>query len=93
MGWSITPYPYERLAKRGDTEESNIIDYIQRIPIPSQSQRYLDIKMISSLLLEQAVSQDIPIILGAQLNRGTEGGLSSLREGGDIEQDANLVLA
>jgi DNA primase catalytic core len=75
-----------------------IVDYIQRIPLkrPSQGQRYLDIKVISDLLLQQAVSLNIPIILGAQLGRGQITGskikLDNMRESGDIEQDANLVL-
>lgn len=85
------------LAKGGDTG-AVIVDYIQKIPLlrPSQGQRYLDIKQVSALLLEQAVSQEIPIILGAQLNRNSAGGapkLQDMRESGDIEQDANLVLA
>jgi len=82
------------LAKKGDTG-AVIVDYIQRIPVPSQSQRYLDIKLISSRLLEQAVRLDIPIILGAQLGRSQDGSkprLDNMRESGDIEQDANLVL-
>jgi replicative DNA helicase len=72
------------------------IDYIQKIPIPAQSQRYLDIKLVSEIMLKQAVSLDIPIILGAQIKRGSTAGepsLADLREGGDIEQDANLVLS
>jgi DNA primase catalytic core len=75
-----------------------IVDYIQKIPLssPSQGQRYLDLKHISGLLLQQAVSTDLPIILGAQLGRGQGFGskirLDNLRESGDIEQDANLVI-
>ena len=83
------------LARKGNTG-AVIVDYIQRIPTQSQSQRYLDIKIISSRLLEQAVQLDIPIILGAQLNRSqdnTKPRLENLRESGDIEQDANLVLS
>lgn len=85
------------LAKRGETG-AVIVDYIQKIPLlrSSQNQRYLDIKQISGLLLEQAVSLDIPLILGAQLGRdkvsGSRPRLDNLRESGDIEQDANLVL-
>jgi len=82
------------LAKRGDTG-AVIVDYIQRIPTQSQSQRYLELKAISGRLLEQAVQLDIPIILGAQLNRKEDNSkprLDNLRESGDIEQDANLVL-
>jgi replicative DNA helicase len=77
-----------------------IVDYIQKIPLlrPAQSQRYLDLKIVSSLLLEQAVTQDIPLILGSQLNRASTGRqdkrprLEDMRESGDIEQDANIVL-
>lgn len=96
-------YPVEDLAtvigllhKRGDTG-AVIVDYIQKIsPGQAQSQRYLDIKLVSSKLVERAVKLKIPIILGAQLGRGTEGSkprLDNLRESGDIEQDANLVLS
>jgi DNA primase catalytic core len=86
----------DTLARRGDTG-AVIVDYIQRIPLgrKSEGQRYLDIKYISSLLLEQAVRHDIPIILGAQLTRDRTGSpvrLDNLRESGDIEQDASLVL-
>lgn len=59
----------------------------------------LEIKRTSDLLLEQAVACDLPVILGAQLGRGDGKGkgservrLDNLRESGDIEQDANLVL-
>jgi DNA primase len=96
-------YPVEDLAtvisllnQRGDTG-AVIVDYIQKIsPGQAQSQRYLDIKLISSRLVERAVKLKIPIILGAQLGRGTDGSkpkLENLRESGDIEQDANLVLS
>jgi len=86
----------DTLATRGDVG-AVIVDYIQRIPLgrKSDGQRYLDIKYISSLLLEQAVSHDIPIILGAQLTRDKTGSrpkLDNMRESGDIEQDANIVL-
>lgn len=95
--------PAEDLAKtigllaKGGEAGAVIVDYIQRIPVLRPAgQRYLDIKLASSLLLEQAVSKDIPIILGAQLgrDRGSDSKvkLDNLRESGDIEQDANLVL-
>ena len=48
------------------------------------------------LLLDTAVRTDLPIILGAQLGRDKDSKdkvkLDNLRESGDIEQDANLVL-
>lgn len=78
-----------------------IIDYIQKVPLrqPLAGQRYQEIKRVSELMLEQAVTQGVPILLGAQLGRspGTTRGkarvrLDNLRESGDIEQDAALVL-
>lgn len=78
-----------------------LVDYIQNV-YPRQSsqasQRYLVVKEACRLLREQAVSREIPIILGAQLNRASVARsnkrplLTDLRESGDIEQEANLVL-
>lgn len=84
------------LARRGEIG-AVYVDYIQKIPLrqPLQ-QRYVEIKRVSELLLQQAVQQDIPIILGAQLGRATgqksKVTLDNLRESGDIEQDSSLVL-
>ena len=85
-----------QLVRKEDTG-AIIVDYIQKIPTATPaSQRYLEVKEASSLLLEQAVQLDVPIILGAQLGRGAAGQsrpkLEDLRESGDLEQDANLVL-
>ncbi len=83
------------LSSRGEIG-AVLVDYIQKVPLskPLQGPRYLDIKRVSELLLEQAIGQDIPLLMGAQFNRqaGEEPKLSDLRESGDIEQDANLVL-
>lgn len=78
-----------------------LIDYIQKIPLRDESKygtRQTDIQRISQLILDQAIRQDIPIILGAQFNRaglaqkGIPPRLENIREAGDIEQDANLVI-
>jgi len=76
------------------------IDYIQRIPVDNRAgQRYLEIKEVSAQLLDQAIALEAPVIMGAQLGRPNKGQgessiikLSNLRESGDIEQDAHLVL-
>ncbi len=74
------------------------VDYIQKIPLQASSagQRYLDIQRVSGQLLDVAVRQDVPLVLGAQLGRDKDlrdkVRLDNLRESGDIEQDANLVL-
>lgn len=84
------------LASRGKVG-AVYVDYIQKIPLQQPlQQRYIEIKRVSELLLRQAVQQDIPIILGAQLGRATgqksKVSLDNLRESGDIEQDSSLVL-
>jgi replicative DNA helicase len=91
------------LARQGEVG-AVFIDYIQKIPLqnPTGGQRYQEIKRVSELLLEQAKTLDLPIIMGAQLTRPASKDktskadrvvrLENLRESGDIEQDANLVL-
>lgn len=75
------------------------IDYIQKVKSKYNVQsRQVEIQKISGDLLDTAKRSGIAIVLGAQLNRGAEKGeakhisLDQLRESGDIEQDANLVL-
>ena len=73
------------------------VDYIQKIKITGKYQsRQVEIQRISEELRETAIKAHLPIILGAQLNRevkeASQVSLSNLRESGDIEQDANLVL-
>lgn len=91
----------EHICRRQDVG-AIYVDYIQKVSLRRpQSQRYLDIKQASQLLLGQAVSQNVPVIVGAQLGRPPQGhsnkwqatvSLDNLRESGDIEQDTNLVL-
>lgn len=84
------------------------IDYLQKIPLadPRGAQRYVEVKQASEALRQAAVSCNIPIITGAQLGRSAipqyssktkedpkKPRLENLRESGDIEQDASLVLA
>jgi DNA primase len=88
------------LAERDDNVGGIFIDYVQKIPSPaSHSQRYLEIASVTETLRETTQSLNIPIIAGAQANReSSKGGNSTiikkehLRESGDIEQDANLIL-
>jgi len=73
------------------------IDYIQKVKIRNNfGTRQLELQKISEILLETAKELSIPIILGAQLgrdkNQKDKVNLDNLRESGDIEQDANLVL-
>ncbi len=58
----------------------------------------MEIQKISGELLDTAKRSGVALVLGAQLNRGAERAeaknisLDQLRESGDIEQDAHLVL-
>ena len=73
------------------------IDYIQRMKIKdSLNDRHKDLQIISNELLRMAKFYKIPIILGAQLEKGekidNKVHLDQLRDAGYIEQDANLIL-
>lgn len=76
------------------------IDYIQKIRIKGKYQsRQVEIQKISGEILDASKRAGVASILGAQLNRqagektDAKGiSLEQLRESGDIEQDANLVL-
>lgn len=73
------------------------IDYIQKIKNKEKfGTRQLELANTSSIILESAKNYSLPIILGAQLGRDKESKdkvkLDNLREAGDLEQDANLVL-
>ena len=74
------------------------VDYIQKVKARGGwKEGYLVLKAISEQFLESAKALKIPIILGAQVNRTAAESmerlrLESLREAGDLEQDANLVL-
>jgi len=73
------------------------VDYIQLIRIGGNFQsRQLQLQEICERLRETAINSRLPIILGAQFNRTVtmEGEIDSgnIREAGDIEQTANLVL-
>ncbi len=73
------------------------IDYIQKIKNPQKfGTRQLELQKTSERLLEGAKDHAVPIVLGAQLGRSPDTRdkvkLDNLREAGDFEQDANLVL-
>lgn len=74
------------------------IDYIQKIKIDGRfPTRQVELQKVSERILEAAKRCSVPIILGAQLNRDTinrtRPKLENLRESGDIENDANTVIA
>jgi replicative DNA helicase len=73
------------------------IDYVQKIKIKdSLHDRHKDLQIISNELLRMSKHYKIPIVMGAQLEKSREltekVKLDQLRDAGDIEQDANLIL-
>lgn len=85
----------------GDTLGGIFIDYIQKINSDKRFEiRQRQLQYISNILL-QDVAKDlsVPLMIGAQLNRDTDKSadgrpkLYHLREAGDLEQDANVVLS
>lgn len=74
-----------------------VIDYLQRMkPADSRKNRSEQIGEMTRSLSELAKEMQIPVVCMCQLNREADGQppkLSHLRESGDIEQDANIILA
>ena len=89
----------ESLADSSHRVGAVFIDYIQKIKSKyNVATRQVEIQKISGELLDTAKRTGVALVLGAQLNRGAERAeaknisLDQLRESGDIEQDAHLVL-
>lgn len=72
--------------------------YIQRISAESSSNRTLEVGKISTALKNLAKEPKIPVIVFAQLNRGSTNRpdkrplSSDIRDSGQIEQDADVVV-
>jgi replicative DNA helicase len=89
-----------RNAKKGKGLDCVIIDHISLIKGSNRykGNRVLEIGEISRTLKKTALDLNIPIVCLSQLNRGVEHRsvptpqLSDLRESGDIEQDADIVV-
>lgn len=73
------------------------IDYIQRIRTNFKNQdKRVEIANISDYILNNIAKETgLPVILGAQFNRGAGESpkLEHLKEAGNLEEDANLVLS
>ncbi len=72
------------------------IDYVQKIKNKGKfGTRQLELADTSTTILETAKSCSVPIVMGAQLGRAEKKDkvtLDNLREAGDLENDANVVL-
>jgi replicative DNA helicase len=87
-----------RLIKRAKGLDMIVIDYLGLMKLPKAENRAYQIGEATRSLKALAKELDVPIILLAQLNReiekrtGHTHSLSDLRESGDIEQDADIVI-
>lgn len=77
--------------------ELAIIDYLGRIDTDSKENIYTRVSRITGKLKDIAKANNIPIVLLCQLNRDVVNEnrpprLSDLRDSGNIEQDADIVL-
>jgi replicative DNA helicase len=88
------------MAHRGKSLDLIVIDYLKFVRPSSryQGQRHYEVGEITAALKTLAKDLDVCVLLLAQLNRETERRqdkrpqLADLRESGDIEADADLVL-
>lgn len=72
-----------------------VVDYLQLIQVPGNHQRYVQVGMVSRALKHLSRELDVPVLCLAQISREAENRapkLSDLRESGDIEQDADVVI-
>ncbi len=96
----ITVQEMKSRIRREKDVEVVIIDYLGLVTSATRSEnRVQEISQITRALKLMAKDLMIPVIVCAQLNRGTEGRgkshrpqLADLRESGSIEQDADIVL-
>lgn len=86
-----------RLIREGCT--MIVIDYLQLINVPGKDRRDIEIGNITRMLKTQIAKEyEIPVMLLSQLSRKVEDRsdkrpmLSDLRDSGNIEQDADLVV-
>ncbi len=72
-----------------------IVDYLQRVSYP-QSEERIGVGAVAKALKSMAMDLDIPVIAACQLSRAAEGErptLGMLAKSGDIEAEADIVLA
>lgn len=87
-----------RKIHRTEGLDAVFIDYLQHFKLPNKRDKREEVGEISRLFKELAKELNIAIVLVSQLNRGSDARtdkrpmLSDLKDSGDIEQDADVVL-
>jgi replicative DNA helicase len=74
-----------------------VVDYLQLMEAPAHQHRYVEVGMISRQLKLAAYDLDIPFLVLCQLSRASESekrqpSMKDLRESGNLEQDADVIL-
>ena len=86
-----------RIMKRKHGIKLIVIDYLQLVPFDSKLSKHEGISQVSHAIKQMAMELDVAVILLAQINRTgamRETGLVlyDLKDSGDIENDADIVL-
>ncbi len=98
---SLTPLELRAKARRLKLQydiQGVVIDYLQLMHVPGAESRQLEVGIISRHLKALARELSVPVVVMSQLNRSPEGReghrprMSDLRESGNIEQDADVVM-
>ncbi len=97
----LTPLELRAKARRLHDKhkiQAIVIDYLQLMYAPGSESRQQEVGTISRHIKALARELEIPVVVMSQLNRGPEGRdlhrprMSDLRESGNIEQDADVVM-
>jgi len=98
---SLTPLELRAKARRLKHKhdiQAVVVDYLQLMHSPGAESRQQEVGLISRHIKAMARELQIPVIVMSQLNRAAEGReghrprMSDLRESGNIEQDADVVM-
>lgn len=76
-----------------------VVDYIQRIPVPNERERYMQVTKAAHLVRDLSITLQCPVILGVQSNQRVDDRASPIPDMRDAEwsaaitQDADTVIS